>query len=166
MDLEQNNTSLKKLESIIEEKINTLESKVCIWLDFIEESMKYDRTPLVYNVIEDLGKTLEDLSVIYIIKASNSAHDQELLLTYVSKALVVNPNLEVKKNYNIINPDIGDLLKDNVAAVLTPYLMIQIPGYDLFNQILDNQRKTYKVTPDSFMEKILIGELKEEISNY
>jgi hypothetical protein len=166
MTSEHIDTSLKKLEDIIEEKIDILESKICIFLDFIDDSIKYERTPLVSNAIEDLGKMLEELSETYIFKASNYISDQEMVLAYVSKALVVNPNIKVKENYTFIKPDLGVLLENGAAAVITPCLMIQIPPYEIFNQILGHVKEGYKNNPDSIMANILIGELKEDAVSY
>ena len=158
-----------KLEKIIDDKITMLELNACGLLDFIENSTYNNESSLVRETIDYLGETLNNLSINYIFKASHCLDDNDIFLNYISKAVIINPNLKIKEVYNFMNPSIGISLKgnegENVSALVSSALTIQLPKYKIYNETADLLKTIYNVNPELVMAKIEVGELKEEIVN-
>jgi hypothetical protein len=155
-----------RLEELIEDKITMIEGNICGLLDFIEDSVQSGENILVREVVDYLGTQIDNLSIHYIINASNWTNDKDIFLNYISRAAIINPELEIKEKYNFLNPDIGVSIKDEdkgFDAVLSSVMMIQLPRYDLLNQTLNCMKETYKVNPKGVMATIEFGEIKEQI---
>lgn len=153
----------KEVENLINNKINTLETKIIGLQYFIKHSVDNKYLAGINEAVRYMGQSLETLSDYYILRALTSG-DEYLMAGYIFKAVFVKPNIKLKTSYHfmcspVLTTMIGNTSKE--YGILEAGIHFQLEGDDRISGLVDEFKDIFYYDIDYAMKVVENSELRE-----